>query len=84
MVPIMLKICELGLEEVSGDERDQHKTRRQLLILGQPVPPGIWQSPQTWTTSAVDFHAFQALRAGKVDLGDKVSTRMLVTDEKLP
>ena len=25
MLPIMLKICELGLEEVSGDERDQHQ-----------------------------------------------------------
>ena len=25
MVPIMLKICELGLEEVRGDERDQHQ-----------------------------------------------------------
>ena len=25
MVPIMLKICELGLEVVSGGERDQHQ-----------------------------------------------------------
>ena len=25
MVQIMLKICELGLEEVSGDGRDQHQ-----------------------------------------------------------
>ena len=32
-VPIMLSTCETELEEVSGHERDECRTRRQVLIL---------------------------------------------------
>ena len=32
-VPTMHNICETELEEVSGHERDQRRTRRQVLIL---------------------------------------------------
>ena len=28
----MLSICKVELEDVSGDERERHQTRRQLLI----------------------------------------------------
>ena len=31
-VPVLLSICEAELEEVSGHEREQHQTRRQLPI----------------------------------------------------
>ena len=33
----MLSNCKVELEDVSGDEREQHQTRRQLLVLSKPT-----------------------------------------------
>ena len=54
-MPILLSICKIELEEVSGHERDQHQTR------GQPVAGGIRYE--------LDSSATEAFGANSDDVG---------------